>query len=189
MTQSSLYIIIFAIILIAAGYFLISRLLKRGKKTKIKTESRPYIQRIADILKAAVGQTKADEKAVETMSLEGPINALVVNVKKKMFRPMHVDLKPDKDYGREWEYLTYKNLYWLRRNPDRTVEVILPPEVLADSPTELYEAVQTADDMDEVFGWQDTGGNKSRLFLMVIAGLVTIFIMFMAMTYKKPGGA
>ena len=83
----------------------------------------------------------------------------------------------------------YPALYYLTRNPDGSIEPLVSAELLSDSPTELYEAVQTTDDMQGVVGWLDTGSNKSRLFLMVIMAVVTLFIMFMAMTYKKSGGS
>ena len=110
---------------------------------------------------------------------------LLVDKKKRIFRPMHVYLLPDKNYGRQWEYNQYTARYYLARNRDGSIEPLLPAEILFDSPTELYEAVQTTDDMMEVLGWLDTGGNKSTLFLMVVMAVVTLYIMFMAMTYKK----
>ena len=39
----------------------------------------------------------------------------------------------------------------------------------------------------EVFGWLDTGSNKSRLFLMVIMAVVTLFIMFIGHDLQESG--
>ena len=37
---------------------------------------------------------------------------------------MHVDLLPDKNYGRQWEYNQYPALYYLARNPDGSIETL-----------------------------------------------------------------
>ena len=190
MTQGILYLIVFIVLLIAAGLYLGYKLRRRNQKPMAKATGpskngmAPVIMTLKKVL-----EKRQSEAPKENVSVDGEINALLVDKKKRMFRPMHVDLLPDKNYGRQWEYNQYPALYYLARNPDGSIEPLLPAEILSDSPTELYEAVQTTDDMMEVFGWLDTGGNKSRLFLMVVMAVVTLFIMFMAMTYKKSGSA
>ena len=190
MTQGILYLIVFVVLLIVAGLYLGHKLRRRNQKPRAKAAGpskngmAPVIMTLKKVL-----EKRQSEGPKENVSVDGEINALLVDKKKRMFRPMHVDLLPDKNYGRQWEYNQYPALYYLARNPDGSIEPLVPAEILSDSPTELYEAVQTTDDMQEVFGWLDTGSNKSRLFLMVIMAVVTLFIMFMAMTYKKSGNS
>jgi hypothetical protein len=124
----------------------------------------------------------------EEVNLSGAINALLVVDKRRVFRPVHIELKPNKSYGRQWEYAPYNSVYFLERKEDNSIVPIIPPEILSDSPSELYEAVQTFDDVQEVFGWLNTGGDKLRIWMYVLIAGVAIFIMFMAMTYKKAGG-
>jgi hypothetical protein len=190
----SLVLTIFIVIVVAGGGFAIAwawpKYIKKPKTVvtstlvpiaeKPKTKFTTLITTIEQILDKKLKEEVPKEK----ISTDGKINALVVDVKKKLFRPMHVELFPDKDYGRQWEYLQYNDLYYLVRHADGTVEPINPPQILADSPSELYEAIQTSEDMQEVFGFQEAGSNKDKLFLIVIISGVALFIMFMAMSYQ-----
>ena len=49
--------------------------------------------------------------------------------------------------------------------------------------SEVYEALQTKEDIKEVFGNHDEGENKLKIGMLVLAACVALFLMFMAI-YK-----
>ena len=60
----------------------------------------------------------------------------------------------------------------------------MPHSATMDHPTsEVYEAIQTKDDVKEVFGDHDESDNKLKIGMLVLAACVALFLMFMAV-YK-----
>jgi len=119
---------------------------------------------------------------VETYSKIGDINAEIVNPAHRTIGFYHVDMLPGKDYGRQW-LIQAKSVFSLRIGKDGSLEP-MDHNTLMDHPTsEAYEAIQTKDDMVEVFGNHDEGDNKLKIGMLVLAACVALFLMFMAI-YK-----
>lgn len=129
---------------------------------------------------------KVEVEQVEKITKEGVINARIYNTEHRSRSLRHVELIPGEDYGRQWLY--GPNLVFaLQENKDGTLTVIRPPKSMEHPPSELYEALQTKDDVAEVLGNRSEDSDKIKLGLLVMAACVALFIMFMAI-YNKGGG-
>ena len=121
-------------------------------------------------------------KPVESWSREGDINAEIVNPQERTVGFYHAELIPNKDYGRSW-LIGGKNVFSLRINNKNELEKV-PHSATMEHPTsEVYEAIQTKEDIKEVFGNHDEGDNKLKIGMLVLAACVALFLMFMAV-YK-----
>jgi len=123
-----------------------------------------------------------EPKPVESWSKEGVVNAEIVNPVARTIGFYHVDLVPNKDYGRSW-LIGGKNIYSLRINNKNELEKMLHNATMEHPTSEVYEAIQTKDDIKEVFGNHDEGDNKLKIGMLVLAACVALFLMFMAV-YK-----
>jgi hypothetical protein len=123
-----------------------------------------------------------EAKPVESWSKEGVVNAEIVNPVARTIGFYHVDLVPNKDYGRSW-LIGGKNIYSLRINNKNELEKMLHNATMEHPTSEVYEAIQTKDDIKEVFGNHDEGDNKLKIGMLVLAACVALFLMFMAV-YK-----
>jgi len=122
---------------------------------------------------------------MEVISKKGVINARIYDVQHRARYLRHIDLIPGKDYGRQW--LCGKDyVFALQKDGD----VLTPreaPRSMEHPPSELYEALQTKDDVAEVLGNRSDDDNKMKWGLLVFGACVALFIAFMAI-YKKGGG-
>jgi hypothetical protein len=128
----------------------------------------------------------------EKITKEGIINARIYDAQHRSRSLRHVELIKGKDYGRQ--FLCGTNLVFALKKDDDYIKnkcdflmPITPPKSMEHPPSELYEALQTKEDVAEVLGNRDESGDKIKLGLLVLAACVALFIMFMAI-YKKGGG-
>jgi len=122
---------------------------------------------------------------MEVISKKGVINARIYDTEHRARYLCHVELIKGKDYGRQW-LCGKDSVFALQKKGDKLTPII-PPKSMEHPPSELYEALQTKDDVAEVMGNRDESGDKIKLGLLVLAACVALFIMFMAV-YKKGGG-
>jgi hypothetical protein len=158
------------------------------KEDVVKTVNAELATRIHTLItqKFAAYLGEQPKVQIEKITKEGVINARIYDVAHRTRSLRHVELLKDKDYGRQW--LCGPNLVFaLQKNIDGTLTVIRPPKSMEHPPSELYEALQTKDDVAEVLGNRSEEGDKIKLGLLVMAACVALFIMFMAI-YKKGGG-
>jgi len=125
------------------------------------------------------------EEQIEKITKEGVINARIYDTEHRARYLRHVELIKGKDYGRQW-LCGKDSVFALQKNGNKLTPII-PPKSMEHPPSELYEALQTKDDVAEVMGNRDESGDKIKLGLLVLAACVALFIMFMAV-YKKGGG-
>lgn len=186
MSLAVIWYVIIGVIVICGVYILIKHRDILKPKTKVKTQTKDVVPLIRALNQIKDKKEKGDLAVVEheVATTSGKSNALMVNVKMRKMVMVNVQLKPEKNYGRQWDYAPYTGIYFLKRNLDGSIEPTVPSEVIADSPTELYEAIQTFDDVREVFGWQEEGTDKFKLGMLILASVIALFIMFMAVTYK-----
>jgi len=123
-----------------------------------------------------------EPKPVESWSKEGEINAEIVNPILRTIGFYHVELIPNKDYGRSW-LIGGKNIYSLRINDKHELEKLTHNTTMQHPTSEVYEAIQTKEDIKEVFGNHEEGDNKLKIGMLVLAACVALFLMFMAV-YK-----
>lgn len=142
---------------------------------------RPQVQGKA-IVEAVQGSTAPDTLVEEVLlkSETGLVNALVEDVKARSTGKRWVKMQPGKDYGRQWQY-DGALFFWLVREINGVLYPVLPQEDFNHSTAELYEALQTRDDMYEVLGPQSHDSDKIRLGLLVAACIVALFLMYLAM--------
>ena len=128
-------------------------------------------------------QTK---EQTEEITKEGVINARIYDVQHRTRYLRHVKLIKDKDYGRQW--LCGKDyVFALQKNGDKLTPII-PPKSMEHPPSELYEALQTKDDVAEVMGNRDESGDKIKLGLLILLAGVVVFLMFIYLWKGKGGG-
>ena len=184
------YIAVILVVLVVGLIWAYRKYLRKGvrKAGEIKKPETVMSSLASTLKKVQEAKAQSSEKIElpEVISRDGVINAVVVDGKTRKFGARHVELKPNVNYGRQWDYAPHTGIYFLYRDRDGKITPVTPWEVISDSPSELYEAVQTTDDMTEVFGWLDEGSDKFKLIYLIIAALVALFIAFMALTYKKP---
>jgi hypothetical protein len=121
----------------------------------------------------------------EKITEKGIINARIYDMQHRTRYLRHVELIPGKEYGRQ--FLCGKDyVFALKKDGDKLTPVE-PPKSMEHPPSELYEALQTKDDVKEVMGNRDESGDKLKLGLLVLAACVALFIMFMAV-YKGGHG-
>ena len=88
-------------------------------------------------------------------------------------------LAPGKDYGRQCRYGT-NLVFCLEIGSDNELRPVVPPVVLNHPPSELYEALQTEDDVLTVLGPQTKPGDKIRLGWLIAAARVALFLMYLS---------
>jgi len=127
-------------------------------------------------------EARIPNKLQESWSKNGEINAEIVDPRSHTIGKYHVELLAGKDYGRQF-YATPNYLYELRITTDGVLEP-LPHYLKMDvPPSEIYRAINTKEKVKEVFGNHEEGGDKLKLGLLVFAGCIALFLMFMAV-YK-----
>jgi hypothetical protein len=109
----------------------------------------------------------------------GQVNALVMDDKTRSFGLRWLNMRPGADYGRLWLYGNH-NVFWLQKKRDGTILPVVPEEDMDHSPGELYEALQTRDDIDETIAPQKGSDSKIKIGLLVAAACVALFLMFLA---------
>lgn len=116
---------------------------------------------------------------IAEFSPTGQVNALVMDDKTRSFGLRWLNMRPDVDYGRLWLYGNH-NVFWLEKTRDGKVLPVVPVEDMDHSPGELYEALQTRDDIDETLAPQKSENSKIKVGLLVAAACVALFLMFLA---------
>ena len=165
----------------------IDRNVKAGSKDN-ETDVRSIIRQELQHMNGAGTETQTvvkEEKPpelVESWSKEGEVNAEIVNPVSRTIGFYHVNLLPNKDYGRQW-LIQAKNIYSLRIVIDGKLEKMPHNTSMTHPTSEVYEALQTKEDIKEVFGNHDEGENKLKIGMLVLAACVALFLMFMAI-YK-----
>ena len=179
LSSGELFILMFLVLAaIFSIYWFFS--LRKNKKEKIVKE------KLAAAEKPATSDTyiavKETNKLQESWTKNGEINAEIVNPKKRTIGRYCVKLLEAKDYGRQY-LIDGFYLYSLRIGDDGVLQK-MPHSIDMKHPTsELYEAIQTKEDMKEVFGNHDDGMDKMKIGLLVLGGCIALFLMFMAV-YK-----
>lgn len=193
--QTAIYIIAGVALVGFVVYLFVKQrhVFKIKNKQKVETpeaEAPTAAAASADVKKAEIVDKETGEITTvefEKISTEGELNALVVDHKTRCFGLRKVELQPGKDYGRQRTYFQAKEpVYFLERLLTGEIRAKIPPENIKETPTELYEAIQTAEDVDEVFGWRNQGENF-KLLIWVIAAIVAMVISLFVLSYK--GGA
>ena len=165
----------------------IDRKVKAGSKDN-ETDVRSIIRQELQHMNGAETETQTvvkEEKPpelVESWSKGGEVNAEIVNPVSRTIGFYHVNLLPNKDYGRQW-LIQSKNIYSLRIGADGKLEKMPHNTSMTHPTSEVYEALQTKEDIKEVFGNHDEGENKLKIGMLVLAACVALFLMFMAI-YK-----
>ena len=165
----------------------INRNVKAGSKDN-ETDVRSIIRQELQHMNGAETETQTvvkEEKPpelVESWSKDGEVNAEIVNPVSRTIGFYHVNLLPNKDYGRQW-LIQAKNIYSLRIGIDGKLEKMPHNTSMTHPTSEVYEALQTKEDIKEVFGNHDEGENKLKIGMLVLAACVALFLMFMAI-YK-----
>jgi len=122
------------------------------------------------------------DKLWESWDKKGENNAEIVDPKRRTIGRYHVNLLDGKDYGRQFLVDGFY-LYSLRIDKDGVLQQ-MPHSIDMKHPTsELYEAVQTKEDMEEVIGNHDESGDKFKMVFLVVGACIALFLMFMAV-YK-----
>ena len=165
----------------------VNRNVKAGSKDN-ETDVRSIIRQELQHMNGAGTETQTvvkEEKPpelVESWSKEGEVNAEIVNPVSRTIGFYHVNLLSNKDYGRQW-LIQAKNIYSLRIGIDGKLEKMPHNTSMTHPTSEVYEALQTKEDIKEVFGNHDEGENKLKIGMLVLAACVALFLMFMAI-YK-----
>jgi len=193
---SPLYIAILGVGVVVV-ILLIRAIMKLNKRPNKKAKDKATKGNFIDVtinpnavltpLKIQIEETVKPPEPTEVISKTGTMNARIYDIKhlKRCFR--HVELLPDKDYGRYWDdgqkkffklVITPTGLQPLQEYFDYSMKHSHP---------ELIMAISTYEYMKGGFGKHDESGDKIKLGLLVFAACVALFIMFMAI-YKKGGG-
>ncbi len=124
----------------------------------------------------------------ESWSKKGEINAEIINPVHRTIGLYHVELAPNKDYGRQYLYNS-RWIFSLRINPD-TNELQPAPHTrtMDHPPSEVYESIQTKELVTEVFGDHDEGDNKMKLGMLILAACIALFLMAMTVFKSSKGG-
>lgn len=114
----------------------------------------------------------------EQIIKERPYNALIYDDVHRLRYKAQITRLAGKDYGRQWRYGS-DPLFSLELTPNGQLVPTPFPATLEHSPTELYESIQTRDDMQEVFGSQEHPGDKVKMWLLIILAVVVVFLMYL----------
>lgn len=124
----------------------------------------------------------------EAWSKKGSINAEIINPLHRTVGLYHVDLEPNKDYGRQY-LINSNHVFSLRINPvTNTLEPAPHSRTMDHPPSEVYESIQTKELVTEVFGDHDEGDNKLKIGMLVLAACVALFLMAMTVFKGSRGG-
>jgi len=120
---------------------------------------------------------KSDKPEHEDISTEGNINALVFDPAHRSWGLRCVSLIKGKNYGRQWLYLNYL-VFAVCMDAKSVLQPVGVPEDMDHTPSELYEAIQTEDDVEEVFGKKEKQSDKIKIWYLVVVTVVVLFLMF-----------
>jgi hypothetical protein len=179
LSSGELFILMF---LVLAALFSIYYFFSLRKNTQEKIVKEKQAAAEQPTTRETYTTEKETDKLQESWTKNGEINAEIVNPKRRTIGRYCVKLLDSKDYGRQY-LIDGQYLYSLRIGADGILQK-MPHSVDMKHPTsELYEAIQTKEDMKEVFGNHDEGGDKLKIGLLVLGGCIALFLMFMAV-YK-----
>lgn len=168
-----IYIIIAVFVVFGGAIFLVASRWPRANKAKaaapveIKTEVKP------------------EEKpalALEAISKVGEPNALVDDYTTRTTGLRNVTLLKDKDYGRQWNYLG-KQVYYLKRKIDMSLEPNMLPALIKETPGELYGAFQVEQPLKNTLGPQQSAEERTRLIMIGVLCGIALFADVMILAY------
>jgi len=152
-----------ALAIAGIGFLIYRMITKRRRKAKLaKTELMPTVN---------------ETIPQEVISKTGVINARIYDPAKRSRAYRHVELIPGKNYGRQWLCGTYR-VFALKVGTGG-LEPVVPPSDMGHPTSELYEALQTKDDVAEVLGNKNNESKNIKIGLLVLAAIVALFLMFM----------
>lgn len=121
----------------------------------------------------------------EVLKDAGHPNVLLLDVRRRRRCLRYMEgIKAGKDYGRQWLFGT-NLVFLLCLTADNTLYPVVPPVEMKHTPAELYEALQTKEDVEEVLGPEKEEHNGVKYGLLVAAACVALFLMF---AYTRQGG-
>ncbi len=171
-------IVIIGTIVLAAITLVVLFIFQRRHAGNKYKPSKKELDRILNEQKSRAA-APAENPEIVAQSPTGQVNARVYDAATRSFGFRWINRLPDKDYGRQWDFgnihgfSVFKDLYG-------QITPVVPSIDLHHSPAELYEAINTEEDIATTIAPQKADNSKIKIGLLVFAAVVALFLMFLA---------
>lgn len=188
-------------LIVYVGYKIITLFRKKTSKTinqTVKMSSQPTFRSLKSNpqpiqpeveIKTETKKEETDGKTEdESLIISKDIipNALVFDKARRRFGLRRITMIPGKDYGQTYQRFNYM-VFLLEKTLHGEYFPLILKETIEHSPGELYEALQTMEDVRILWGSRSSQPVNFKLWMFILAIVVLIAIAFMSTQAGKGG--